>query len=183
MDEFPVTGMMFLYRRNRRAVLDPTEDANGIRINIPLSRIASISKSLCLSFAWMISITIGADPAASNGAIVTPPVESDLLSEGTLSEVGSHDSETEPHVVQFAAIRQDPVWDDFMSYVEKAKAAMAADSTEWAGSNMYVDFDPRAGLEDERAESNGLSSLQKSVCQALGLDPTKEFYSEWRCPS
>ncbi len=140
MDELPVIGAMFLYRRNRRAVLDATEDVNGIRLNIPLSRIATISKSQCLSFAWMVCITIGADNLASNGAAVTPPVENDSLSDGTLSEVLSNDSEGEPYVVQFAAIRKDPVWDDFMSYVEKAKVAMAADATEWPGSNVYIDL-------------------------------------------
>jgi hypothetical protein len=183
MDEFPAIGLMFLYRRNRRSVLDPTEesDANGIRLNIPLSRIAAISKSRCLSFPWMVSITIGADNLASNGSAVTPPAENDSLSDGTLTEVLSQDSEAEPYVVQFAVIREDPVWIDIMSYVEKARAAMATDATEWAGSNVYFDFDPRADLEDEGSEDNGLSGLQKSVSHALGIDPTKEFYSEWRC--
>lgn len=169
-------GLMFLYRRNRRAVLDATEDVNGIRINIPLSRIATISKSQCLTFAWMVSITIGADYLASNGTSVSSPTENDSLSDGTLSEVLSQDSETEPYVVQFAALRKDPVWDNFMSYVEKAKAAMAGDATEWAGSNVYIDFDPRAELDDEGSEDNGMSALQKSVSHALALDPTKEFY-------
>src|SRR5580658_6937136 len=150
MDEFPAIGMMFLYRRNRRAVLDPTNDVNGIRLNIPLSRVAILSKSPCLSFAWMLSITLSSDNLASNGATVSSPVENDSLSDGTLSEVLTQDSETEPpYVVQFAAIHQDPVWDDFMSYVEKAKAAMAANATEWAGPNVYIDFDPRAEMEDE----------------------------------
>jgi sterol 3beta-glucosyltransferase len=179
----PAIGLIFLYRHNRRAVLDATGDANGIRLNIPLSRIATVSKSQCLSFAWMISITIGADNLASNGAAVTPPVENDSLSDGTSSEVLSQDSDAEPYVVQFGAIRKDPIWDNFMSYVETAKAAMAGDATEWAGSNVYIDFDPRAELEDEDSEDNGLSGLQKSVSHALGLDPTKEFYSEWKCPS
>jgi len=129
----------------------------------------------------MVCITIGADTLASNGAAVTPPAENDSLSDGTLSEVLSQDSEAEPYVVQLAIVRTDPVWDDFMSYIEKAKVATAADSTEWAGSNVYIDFDPRAELEDEGSEDNGLSGLQKSVSHALGLDPTKEFYSEWRC--
>ena len=184
MDELLAIGLIFLYRRNRRAVLDATGDANGIRLNIPLSRIAAISKSQCFTFAWMVSITIGADNLASNGAAVTPPVENDSQSDGTtLSEVLSQDSDAEPYVVQFGALRKDPIWDDFMSHVEKAKAAMAADATEWAGSNVYIDFDPRAEWEDEGSEDNGLTGLQKSVSHALGLDPTKEFYSEWRCLS
>ncbi len=184
MDDLPAIGLIFLNRRNRRAVLDPTEDVNGIRLNIPLSRIAANTKTLSLSFAWMISITIGADHLGSNGTAATPAENDSLsLSDGTLTEILSHDSEAEPYVVQFGVIRKDPVWDDFMSYVEKAKAATAADSTtEWAGSNVYIDFDPRLDLEDEGSEGNGLSSLQKSVAHALGLDPAKEFYSEWRCP-
>ncbi len=182
MDELPAIGLIFLYRRNRRAVLDPTEDVHGIRLNIPLSRIAATSKSQCLSFAWMVSITIGTDLPTSNGAAGAPLVEIDSSNDGTLSEVTSHDSEAEPYVVQFGVIRKDPVWDDFMSYVEKAKAATAADATEWIGSNVYIDFDPRADFEDDESEGNGLSVLQKSVSLALGLDPTKEFYSEWRYP-
>lgn len=124
----------------------------------------------------MVAITIDTSPLASNRASTL--VENDSLSDGTLSEVLSNDSETEPYLVQLGIIRKDPVWDDFMSYVEKAKVAMAADSTEWAGSNVYIDFDPRAELEDEESDGNGLSSLQKSVSRALGFDPTNEFYSE-----
>jgi hypothetical protein len=174
--------VIFLNRRNRRAVLDPTEDVNGIRLNIPLNRIAAHSKTLSLSFAWMISITIGADQLGSNGAAAIPAENDSLsLSDGTLTEILSHDSEAEPYVVQFGVIRKDPVWDDFESYVEKAKVPIAADSTtEWAGSNVYIDFDPRLDLENEWSEGNGLSRLQKTVSHALGLDPAKEFYSEWR---
>lgn len=156
--------------------MDPTEDVDGIRLNIPLGRIASASKSQCLSFSWMVAITIGTSPLGSNGA--SSLADNDSLSDGTLSEVLSNDSETEPYVVQLGIIRKDSVWDDLMSYVEKAKVAMAADTTEWAGSNVYIDFDPRAELEDDESEGTGLSGLQKSVSRALGLDPTKEFFSE-----
>jgi hypothetical protein len=182
MDVFHAIGLIFLYRRNRRAVLDPTEDVHGIRLNIPLSRIAAASKSQCFSFSWMVAITIGADPVASNGSAATPPVENDSSYDGsTLSEVLTQDSETEPYVVQVGVIRKDAVWDDFMSYVEKAKLAMAADATEWAGANVYIDFDARADLDDEDSDDTGLSGVQKSVSRALGLDFTKEFFSEWRC--
>lgn len=184
IDLFPAIGLIFLYRRNRRAVLDPTEDVHGIRLNIPLSRIATASKTEAFSFSWMVSITISSDAVASNGAAVTPPVEADSPSDGaTLSEVLSQDSEAEPYVVQVGVIRKDAVWDELMSYVEKAKVAAAADTTtEWAGSNVYIDYDPRADLEEEESDGSGLSSLQKSVSRALGLDFTKEFFSEWRRP-
>jgi hypothetical protein len=169
---------MYLHRRNRHAVLDPTKDAHGIRLNIPLIRIAAFSKSDCLSFSWMIAITVNTSYHTPNGAAVTPPIETDTSMDGTLSVVSTHDSETEPYVVQVGTIRKDPEWDEFMSYVEKAKATTAADTTEWAGANVYIDFDPRVDAEDEGSDDGGLSSMQKSVSRALGIDSTKEFFSE-----
>ncbi|KAI0284043.1 hypothetical protein BGY98DRAFT_1183815 [Russula aff. rugulosa BPL654] len=152
-------GMMFLYRRNRRA-----SGRDTFKVAVPLFRLDAFYYPFL-------------GQSRSNGATVSSPVENDSLSDGTLSEVLTQDSETEPpYVVQFAAIHQDPVWDDFMSYVEKAKTAMAANATEWAGSNVYIDFDPRAEMEDEGSEGDELSGLQKSVSNALGIDRTKEFY-------
>lgn len=171
-------GLIYLHRRNRHAVLDPTKDAHGIRLNIPFIRIAAFSKSDCLSFSWMIAITIGTGPHTPNGAVVTPPIEADASNDGTLSEISSHDSDTEPYVVQVGTIRKDPEWNEFMSYVEKAKASTAADTTEWAGANVYIDFDPRTDADEEGSDDDGLSTVQKSVSRALGIDPTKEFFSE-----
>ncbi len=68
-----------------------------------------------------------------------------------------------------------------MSHVEKAKAKAAADTTKWPGARVFVDFDPRADSGKGEPDHSGLSSLQISVCRALGLDPTNEFFSKWRC--
>ena len=124
-----------------------------------------------------MSITISPDP--SEAAASTVEIESS--SDGTLSErgdVASTDNEVDPYVVQVSIIRKHAIWDDFMSYVETAKAAKAADTIDWPGSGVYIDFDPTADIEREASETNGLSSLQRSVSRALGLDPTKEFFSE-----
>jgi len=173
--------VIFLHRRNRRAVLDPTEDVDGIRVNIPFTHIAAVCQAQCLSFASMVSITISPDPASSEAA-ASSTVEIESSSDGTLSERGdgsTTDNETDPYVVQVSIIRKHPIWDDFMSYVEKAKAADAADTTDWPGSRVYIDFDPRTDFEPEESETSGLSSLRRSVVRALGLDPAKEFFSEW----
>ena len=73
-------------------------------------------------------------------------------------------------MVQVGLIR---VWEVFLSRVEKAKATM-----EWAGSNVYVDFDPRTDFEEEESDANGLSTLPESVSRALGIDLTKEVFSK-----
>jgi len=171
----PIIGVIFLYRRNRRAVLNPSEDVNGIRLNIPLSRIAGAAKSPCLSFACMVSITIAPDTLASSDAATSVASESDASSDVVTSE-----SEAEPYVVQVSILRKDPIWDDFLSYVEKAKAVAAASTTEWPGSRVYIDFDPRTDLVPEESDNSGLSNLQVTVSRALGLDLTKEFFGERR---
>lgn len=125
-----------------------------------------------------MSITISPDPSEASASTV----EIESSSDGSLSErgdVASTDNDIDPYVVQVSIIRKHAIWDDFMSYVETAKAAKAADTTDWPGSRVYIDFDPTADIEREASETSGLSSLQRSVSRALGLDPTKEFFSEW----
>ena len=179
----PIIGTIFLYRRNRLAVLsrDSNEDVNGIRINIPLQRVTAASTSQCFSFACMVSITIGADPLE---LVPIPTTESDTSSEGNSIERGdtlSGDGDADTYTVQVSMIRKHPLWDDFMSHVEQAKARTAADTTEWPGTKVYVDFDPRADSGQGEPDNSGLSGLQISVCRALGLETKEQFFSKWQC--
>lgn len=178
----PIIGAIFLYRRNRLAVLsqDPNEDVNGIRINIPLHRVAATTKSECFTFACMVTIIIGADPFASNELIPTPTSESDALSDVERSETPTGDGDTDLYTVRVSMIRKHPMWDHFMSHVEKAKARAATETTEWPGAKVFVDFDPRADSDQEEPDNSELNALQISVCHALGLDTTGQFFSEWR---
>jgi hypothetical protein len=125
----------------------------------------------------MVSITISPDPAPSEAA-ASSNVDIESSSDTTSSDVSS-ENETDPYVVQVSILRNHPIWDDFMSYVEKAKAAKALDPTDWLGARVFIDFDPRADFVRDESETSGLSSLRRSVVRALGLDPTKEFFSEW----
>lgn len=138
----------------------------------------------CLSFACVVSLTIASESLASNDneATTPPAVENDTSSDGSLSDVFSQESESGPYVVQVSILRKDPVWDDVMSYVEKAKSVAATDTTNWPGSTVYIDFDPRADSEQDESDNNGLNGLQVSVSRALGLDTTKEFFSKWMSP-
>ena len=178
-----IIGAIFLYRRNRLAVLsrDPNEDANGIRINIPLQRVAAASKSHCFSFACMVAITIGADPFASNELVSLPTTESDASTDGNpieRVETFAGDVDADHYTVRVSMIHKNPLWDDFMSHVEKAKARAATDTTEWPGARVYVDYDPRADLGQVEPDNSGLSGLHVSVCRALGLDTTTELFSK-----
>src|ERR1700677_2059156 len=170
----PIIGAIFLYRRNRLAVIspDPNEDINGIRINVPLHRVAATTQSQCFTFACMVTITIGADPFASNELISTPTSESDTTSEVERGETPTGDGDTDLYTVRLSMIRKNPMWDHFMSHVEKAKARAATETTEWPGAKVFVDFDPRADSGQGEPDNSELSSLHLSVCRALGLDTT-----------
>lgn len=175
-----IIGAIFLYRRNRLAALspDPNEDVNGIRINIPLHRVAATTKSQCFTFACMVTITIGADPFASKELISTPTSESDTSSEVERVETNTGDGDTDLYTVRVSMIRKHPMWDHFMSHVEKSKARAATETTEWPGAKVFIDFDPRADSGQEEPDNSELNSLQISVCRALGLDTTVQFFSE-----
>ena len=72
----------------------------------------------------MVSITIGANPLASNELVPTPTTESGSFSEGDSIERGealTGDSNADPYMVQVSTTRKHPLWDDFMSHVEKER--------------------------------------------------------------
>jgi hypothetical protein len=129
----------------------------------------------------MVSITVGADPLE---IVATPTTESDSSSEANSLERGdslSGDSDADSYTVQVSMIRKHPLWDEFMSHVENAKARAATDTTEWPGAKVFVDFDPRADPGQGEPDNSDLSGLQISVCRALGLETTELFFSKWQC--
>src|SRR6266702_3672745 len=72
----------------------------------------------------MVSITIGANPLASNELVPTPTTESGSFSEGDSIERGealTGDSNADPYMVQVSTTRKHPLGDDFMSHVEKER--------------------------------------------------------------
>ncbi|KAI0317501.1 hypothetical protein OF83DRAFT_1058536 [Amylostereum chailletii] len=145
-------GAVYLYRRNRRAAItSDADDVNGVRINIPLSRLNSIQFSRCLSFATLASLTVSLDDP-----------------EPTAVEFAS-----ETHILQLAFMKKDPEWMSLMSLAEKARARQNMYSH---ASRVYIDFDPRVGL-DTKDVSDSVSQLHRSLSAALALDLDKEIWS------
>ena len=130
----------------------------------------------------MVTITINADPLE---LVPTTTTETDSSEGNSIerSETLSADGDADTYTVQVSMIRKHPLWDDFMSHVEKARARGVADTTEWPGAKVFVDFDPRADSAQGEPDNNGLSSLQISVCRALGLETAEQFFSKWQCLS
>ena len=166
-------GALFLYRRNRRSVLTQVDadDLNAVRINIPLSLVESAEKTQLPAFAGLISFTF--DPARSNGAPSGVPTEQNV---STTEGVTIFDTPPVKQVLQLGVLREDALWENIMTYANKAKAAASKSNVDWPGSRVFIDLDPRTSNGPETSDNN-LSDLVKSVSFTLGLDTTKELWS------
>ncbi|KAI0061655.1 UDP-Glycosyltransferase/glycogen phosphorylase [Artomyces pyxidatus] len=186
-------GAVFLYRRNRRSTIsgDSDEDA-GVRINIPLTRITEVAQSRCLTFAYLVSLTLSTEtksPAASISRPSSPssfsgdwpsqlptdlPSNSDEKIDSATFEVPA----AEKQVLQLAIIRHDDVWTTLMGLADQARER-SKDGVQWPGSRVFVDFDPRATLNDADDAAKGgdeVSELKLSVARTLALDATKDMW-------
>ncbi|KAN0139921.1 UDP-Glycosyltransferase/glycogen phosphorylase [Lactarius tabidus] len=162
-------GALFLYRRNHRSVLtqSDTDDLNAVRINIPLSRINSVEKTELPPFVGLISFTF--DPTSAQNGVPTEQ------SASTAEEASVIDTPPVKQVLQLGVLREDPLWENIMTYANKAKAEASKSDVDWQGSRVFIDLDPRTGNGIETSDTN-LSDQVKSVAFALGLDTTKEMW-------
>ncbi len=155
---------------------DGTEDLNAVRFNVPLSRVNSVEKLNIVSFAGLITVTF--DPRSSNGASHDPSTEHTASNSDDKEPPVITLLETAPEkqVLQFGILRENPEWDNVMSYVGKAKTSASSGHVDWPGSRVYIDVDPQIN-ESSEASDNNVNDLVKSVSFALGLDTTKEIWS------
>ena len=149
------------------------DDLNAVRVNIPLSRVLSFERTNLVSFAGLITVTF--DPKSS---LHDPSAEQSASSSDDKETMSFIDSVPEKQVLQVGIMRDDPEWNNVMSYVAKARTPESSGSVDWPGSRVYIDVDPRASEESETSDSN-LSALVKSVSLNLGLDTTKEIWSTY----
>jgi sterol 3beta-glucosyltransferase len=162
-------GALFLYRRNRRLVLeDDTDDLNAIRVNIPLSRVITTERTNLASFAGLVAVTFDPSSHDSSTEQAAPSAED---KEG----LALIDTAPERQVLQFGILREDMEWLDIRSYIDKAKTSASSSNVDWPGSRVYIDVDPR-NVETSEASDNNLSDRVKSVSYALGLDTTKDIW-------
>jgi len=145
------------------------DDLNAVRINIPLSRVESAEKTQLPAFAGLVSLTF--DPTSSNGARVSTEQSALPAEEASIS-----DTLPAKQVLQLGVLREDPLWGKIMDHANRAKADASKSNTDWPGSRVFVDLDPRTSNGSEASDSN-LSDLVKSVSFSLGLDTTKEMWS------
>jgi sterol 3beta-glucosyltransferase len=145
-----------------------TDDLNAVRINIPLSRINSVEKTELPPFVGLISFTF--DPTSAQNGVPTEQ------SASTAEEASVIDTPPVKQVLQLGVLREDPLWENIMTYANKAKAEASKSDVDWQGSRVFIDLDPRTGNGIETSDTN-LSDQVKSVAFALGLDTTKEMWS------
>lgn len=143
-----------------------TDDLNAVRINIPLSRINSVEKTELPAFAGLVSFTF--DPTSAQNGVPTE--------HATTDEASIIDAPPVKQVLQLGVLREDALWENIMTYANKAKDEASKSDVDWQGSRVFIDLDPRTGEGVDTSGTN-LSDQVKTVSFALGLDTTKEMWS------
>ena len=140
-----------------------TDDLNAIRINIPMSRINSVEKTELPAFAGLVSFTF--DPTSAQNGVPSTTDEASII-----------DTPPVKQVLQLGVLREDTLWENIMTYANKAKAEASKSDVDWQGSRVFIDLDPRTGDGVDTSGTN-ISDQVKAVSFALGLDTTKEMWS------
>lgn len=114
-------GALYLYRHGRRQALggDSSDELNGVRLSIPLSRIDRMEEARCLTFTYLLSIYV---PFTSY-------------------DTHSHQAEK----IQFVTLQPDDAWKKLQQYIDAAKERQLSA----VPSDVVVDFGPLSFLEKE----------------------------------
>lgn len=118
-------GALYLYRHTRRQALtnDNSDELNGVRLSIPLSRIDRFDAARCSIFNYRFSIRV---PLAPDDAPSDPQTE-------------------QTNKIQFITLQQGDAWDRLREHIDTAKKRQSLDST----PSAIIDFGPLTFLENE----------------------------------
>jgi sterol 3beta-glucosyltransferase len=122
-------GALYLYRHTRRQALtsdmDNSDELNGVRLSIPLSRIERFDAARCSIFNYRFSIHV---PLVPDDASSDPQTE-------------------QTNKIQFVALQQGDAWDRLREHIDTAKKRQSPDST----PSAIIDFGPLTFLENENS--------------------------------
>jgi sterol 3beta-glucosyltransferase len=183
-----VAGAVFLYRQSRRRALDPdaVDDANGVRFNVPLSRLEGAGYSSYMSFAFLIKIKVSSGSShRTRGRIFSEHATSGeyLSSQKSLSNAGrSHtplqvtaeesDMTRGTQLLQIAVLKDDPAWRELVHLADAARDYEKAHG--FIAPQAHFDFDCSAGTTS--AEGEGQVQF-KSLAGRLGFNLDSEPWS------
>ncbi|KZV67100.1 glycosyltransferase family 1 protein [Peniophora sp. CONT] len=138
---------LFLYRRARRLALNPSgDDTDGVRFNIPLSRLEGVDHNRYLSLATLLCLRISTatSPPPSSASSFTdgPSIETPSTLEAQFAE----DAVSEPDVyhVKVGLLKVRPELENLMEYVYAARAYELEHST--YTPRVYFDYGMYDGL-------------------------------------
>ncbi|KAG6827933.1 hypothetical protein H0H92_009911 [Tricholoma furcatifolium] len=156
-----IDGALFLYRHQRRAALDTsnTEEGSGIRLSLPLNRIAEIRFGCYPEFPCIASLALQPLPAL-------PPDDNESVE----SETSSIEQET----IRIGTIRATGPWQRLQARVECARRRLQQNPAGLYHSPIFIDFGPLTYHESQEITSESDLPWLKEVAirgaLALGSD-------------
>ncbi|KAG6866280.1 hypothetical protein C0991_006376 [Blastosporella zonata] len=150
-----LTGALFLYRHQRRAALDTstTDEDSGIRLSLPLTRIAKIRFGCYPEFPFIASLHVQSLP-----------------SEGTDDD----DAVMEQETIHIGTIKRTPAWDNLESRVSTAMRRLLRRPLDHFP--VFIDFGPLTFHESEAMPNDSEMPWLKEVAirGALSLGPEEK---------
>ncbi|VDC02382.1 unnamed protein product [Peniophora sp. CBMAI 1063] len=159
-------GALFLYRRARRVALNPTEDdPEGVRFNIPLSRLEGVDHNRYLSLATLLCLrvsTSSSPPPSSASSFAEAdgaPLEPTSSLEAQFAS-SAEDAASEPdvYVVKIGLLKVHPALENVMEYADAARAYELEHSNSAYTPRVYFDYGMHDGLGLPLSTSLNLSS-------------------------
>ncbi|KAH8104961.1 hypothetical protein DFH11DRAFT_1519106, partial [Phellopilus nigrolimitatus] len=154
-----IQGAVYIYSHSRAVYLSRSseDEANGVRISIPLSRVKSFSTRKFLKYANVISLEL------SSSEVRTTRLRS------------SSEIDIEGRTLELCGVLKLHAWDDFGELVEKAKerernASMAA------SPKVIVDFGELSFVEQRRETRKVEDDKEEAIRIALSLGYESEIW-------
>ena len=165
-DRTHFVAALFFSRRRRRNFLSTSnpEDAEGVRICIPLDAITSHTRQIHASTLPILELTVIMSTA--------PKLEA------SNSELPAPDTAT--RTIQFALHKLDEHWEKLQELVQASKRNRRSDSSDAYARSVVVDFglgDTESAPNDVRDDSQDTRSKEQIVCEILAIDYTPHVWS------
>ncbi|KAI5117363.1 hypothetical protein M0805_002477 [Coniferiporia weirii] len=169
-------GAIYLYRHRRAGYLarQPEDDTNGVRINIPLSRVKSFSTRKFLKFATVISIVLDTEKVRSGMQSSLDHLEDeDGNDEGQSSDEEKID--IEGRTLEIGVTQLPEAWKDFGEMVEKAKRR-ERETGKRVSSKVTIDFGALSFVEQREETRRVEDDKEEAIRNALSLGLDDEIW-------
>lgn len=153
-----------MYRHSRRQALasDSSDELNGVRLSIPLSRIDRTEQASCFTFTYLLTLHASLD-------LLDAHPYTNLDDAKTKDDHSASDKQ--PTKLQFVTLRPEIIQGSLQGYIDTAKQRQYSTS-----QNVIIDFGPLSFLESDN-KVHVWGDTESAIRDTLALGNESELSS------